>query len=157
MCSSYIWGWYDLQCSTESLESPSGTDCRSPPPVPSPWTQTRPSPCVLLLFKKQSRLEQTRLCVPLGKSFAGGIKHATGGSMKEAHFAAQHLHRVTLLTPAHLHLPQVIGISCAVLRRGKRQKCVLSLCTNHVANGSENLLNLKYSCVFQFYSQCHSL
>lgn len=47
--------------------------------------------------------------------------------MQKADFATQHLHQVTILTSAHLHLPQVIGVTCAILTTEQRWRCVLSL------------------------------
>lgn len=53
--------------------------------------------------------------VPLGKGLPRGVQHTPGGHVQETHFAAQNLHRVSVATPADLHLPQVVGIAAAVL------------------------------------------
>lgn len=38
--------------------------------------------------------------------------------MPEADFATQNLHRVASLSAAHLHLPEVVDVTGAILRRG---------------------------------------
>lgn len=131
MCLSYIWDWYDLRCSTESLESPSSRDYRSPPPVPSPWTQTKTF-WLSIHTTNQSWIEevksdQRRLVLPLWESLAGGVKHTAGSSVQKADFATQHLHQVTLSASTYLHLPRIVGVSCAILRTSKRWRYDMQL------------------------------
>lgn len=122
-------------------------------------------------LEEEVKSEQRRLVLPLRESLARGVKHTTGGSVQKADFAAQHLHQVTLPTSTHLHLPQVIGVTCAILRTSKRWRCVLNLGTFkyvmtcnqrlnretvwHLQNAVKN--SLKCSSMFWAYSLCHSL
>lgn len=67
-------------------------------------------------------LNWNRPLLPLGKCLAGGVKHTTGSSVQEAHFAAQHFDQVSLAASTHLHQPQIIGVSCAVLRTSQNKR-----------------------------------
>lgn len=42
--------------------------------------------------------------------------------MYEAHFTAQHLYRITLLSPTHLHVPKIIRVPCTILKKRKKKK-----------------------------------
>lgn len=85
---------------------------------------------------------ERRAVLPLWESFARGVKHAAGSSVQEADFATQHLHEVTPPTPTHLHHPQVIGVTCAILRTGKQSK--------------SNITATQQKVIFSTYSQCRS-
>ncbi len=67
--------------------------------------------------------------------------------MQKADFAAQHLHQVTLPTSTHLHLPQVIGVTCAILRTGKKVEMCFKLGDVQIHNDTQSesyvLLRLK--------------
>lgn len=90
--------------------------------------------------EREVKSEQRILVLPLWESLARRVKHATGGSVQKADFATQHLHQVTLPTSTHLHLPQVIDVTCAILRTSKRWRCVLSLGTYKYITCNQNLI-----------------
>lgn len=56
---------------------------------------------------------------PLRKSLARWIQHAACGFVQKANFAAQHLHQVAPPASTNLHLPQVVSVTCSVLREGQ--------------------------------------
>lgn len=113
---SYIQDWCDPRCSTENSESLSGRGYTSPLPAPSPLTETNLEVHVVCAQRdKGLKLELRRPVIPLWKGLARGVKHTTSSSVQKANFAPQHFHQVALPTSTHLHLPQVIGVSCSVL------------------------------------------
>lgn len=120
LCWSYVWDWYDLRYSTGSSASPLNRDYRSPPPVPSPWTETKPELFFIFPYLKKKtfwgKLERS-LLLPLWESLARGEEHTTCSFVQEADFATQNLHKVAFLATTHLHPPEVVGITCAILRK----------------------------------------
>lgn len=86
--------------------------------LPAPDQTRKPEPSELHVSQSSRKQWRRRLLLPLWESLPGGEQHATCSFVPEANFAAQDLHRVASSSAAHLHLPQVVDVTRAILRKG---------------------------------------